>query len=439
MPKPTLVRSARPGAPVAPLDAPVEALSAAPLVALPPLRAPLEGPGFAAAAATGARLVWQTRRLLFAPLAVIVVIAVGAGQLPGSFAGPAGEWLLGLALLAFGLLRGLDGRSRHAAFWVGAGLSPTGLELGAVGLDLGAMTLAWALAGALGAGPWGVTSSGLLLGLLAYGAASGTRASAHAEAGRALRLVGWAIGALFSCAAVIATGYGTLAAAIGWALGLCGLSGLLLRLLTAHRWPESAAGRGRPRPTWALSALAGLLAAPVLAAQGPDPRWAVPTPTYSFEHQSFFPARWAEYGTLYRPWGIGSARFLWWAAPGEAPARLPVRGLFLWTDQPSPLVVSWRRLPDQALLSALLRGELTGGPPYNGVPPAFHDSPAVVDGVRLADGTVVECEAQVWGTAWGPQWVSDDGLQAEGVDAAGQRWHLDADGCRPVEPAAVRR
>jgi hypothetical protein len=424
MHKPTLLRRARPGAPLAPTDTEAQAPAAAPLVALPPLRAPLEAPRFSAAVATGARLILQSRALLFLMLAVAALVAVAAAQLPGSFPPAVGRAVLGITLGLFAALRGIDGRSRHAAFWVGMGLSPTGLELGAVGLDLGAMALAWGLPGLLGVDVMGAPALWGGLGLLVYGVAAGTRSSAPSEALRLPRMLGVALGAVGAAVVAELTGLGTTAAVLQWVFGLTALSGLLLRLGLARRWPASAAGRGRARPTYLISALAGLLAVPILGAQQPS----------DLEARSGV----QQLGTLYVPYGgSGASGALWWAAPGEAPRRLPIRGGFPAVDEHPSGLVSWRRVDPVHHSAPLLARAL--GSKVGAAELWAQREAASVDGVRLADGQIVECPGRAWGPDQRPHWVSDDGLQAEALDASGQRWHLDADGCRPVDAAAVRR
>jgi hypothetical protein len=424
MPKPTLVLPARPGAPLAPTDHEAPAPAAAPLVALPPLRAPLEAPRFSAAVSAGARLILQSRGLLFIMLAVAALVAVAAAQLSGSFSQAVGRALLGVALGLFAALRGIDGRSRHAAFWVGNGLSPTGLELGAVGLDLGAMALAWGLPGLLGVDVMGAPAFWGGLGLVVYGIAGGARSSAPSEARRLLPMLGIVLGAVGAAVVADLSGLGTTDAALQWVVGLTALSGLLLRLGLAHRWPASAAGRGRPRPIYLISAVVGLLAVPILAAQQPS----------DLEARSGV----QQLGTLYVPrGGVLASGALWWAAPGEAPRRLPLRGVFTVVDEHPSGLVSWRRVDRLAHRAPFLARALGGA--VGAAELVAQHTAASVDGVRLADGQLVECPGRAWGPTQRPHWVSDDGLQAEALDASGQRWHLDADGCRPVEPAAVRR
>jgi len=388
--------------------------------ALPPVEVPLQAPGIGAAAQAGARHAWAARKGLYALLAALSLLSVAAGAAPGPVAGPAGAALFGVALAALGLVRGLDGRGRHAAFWAGLGLSPLGWELGVMGLDLGALVGAWAVAAALGAEGTATLWIGLAPGLWLYAAASATRGSAPAEAGRALRLVGVVLGAGGAAALSANSGLAPLPAALGWPLLLTAAAGLLVRLAAAARAPESAAGRGRPRPGWLAAALSGLLALPLLSLH-------TPTDLTTLER--------GPTGALMVPeLDAFASRALWWQPIGGSPERLSPRGHFVRISTHPSGAAAWRRIPAEAAWDALLND---GPNPHL----AFFDRWAPlshhgIDEVRLADGQIVSCEVQVFGHLGDNRDFSADGMRVTATEDEGRRWLIDAQGCRPADGGA---
>jgi len=303
---------------------------------------------------------------------------------------------LACQLIGLGAWLGLDGTSRRMAFITGLGGSQVAREAGVMAFEL-TLFVGMALMGWLGAPEdYPTVEVGLLLGVFAYGVGGVTRLSGATLGGRGIRALGMTLVMGLS---------GVLAWLCGWmhlddALALqawlvCGLSAVA-RLLLASWSPESAAGRGRPRPIWLVCALASIFVLPLEALHDPS-EVLRPDPSGHL---------------LVPPSGdVLSPRHLWRVTADGDRERLPVKGPFYSAlGHASGAAVYVRHDLVDMLWSSKERHE-----------------PIPITGLLTADGHSTEC-ALPEGAYW--TWFDPAGQSALVADDAGGVWRVDAAGCR---------
>ncbi len=378
---------------------------------LPPVSRPdLQAPSARDSARLGAALTLKSRWPVLAVLALLSTLLLPRMLVLGPSLEGAGHGLLALLAMIWGGVRGVDGRSRDRAFWMGLGVRPRAFELGVVGVDLGVL-----------AGIAGVAflltpaTEHLLVAVLQsvafflYGFGSATRAAAPSEGGRLAAMAVMGLGVAATAWVGVLLGLGSVPEGLACQLFGVSLLGIASRVLLAARQPESAVGRGRFRWSWLACTAAGIAVLPLQRVQ---------QVTQAELHPDAPSLRVPELNPL-------ASKQVWRSiGPADAWERVALTGFLHNPTEHDSGAVLYRRIAQPELLGVWLRedaavwGVLSSG---------RAETPAVVDlsrpGLLTPDGEVVECDLGV--PSQGATW-DDNGL---GLTLPGG-WRLDASGCR---------
>lgn len=378
---------------------------------LPPATPPaLEAPSARESARLGAAITLKSRWPVLALLGLLSTLLLPRMLFVGPSLEGGGHALLALLAIIWGGVRGVDGRSKDRAFWMGLGVRPRAFELGVMGVDLGVLAgiagVAFLLTPATEHLLVAVLQSGALF---LYGFGSATRSVAAREGGRlaAMAILGLVVAATAWVGVLL--GLGSVPEGVAAQLFLVSLLGLATRVLLAERQPESAAGRGRFRWSWLACAAAGMAVLPLQRTQ-----------------QCFQAELHPGAPSLRVPALDPLASKQVWRGTGPADTweRLPLTGFLHNPTEHDSGAVLYRRIDPSDLLSVWLGGDadvwsvLSNGSP---------ETPAVVNltrpGLLTAEGDVVECGLGV--PSHGAAWDADgSGLTLP------SGWRLDASGCR---------
>lgn len=378
---------------------------------LPPVSPPaLEPVGVRESARLGAALTLRSRWPILAVLGALSALLLPRFLMVGLSLEGGGHGFLALLAMIWAGVRGVDGRSKDRAFWMGLGVRPRAFELGVMGVDLGV------LAGIAGVAFLLTPATEHLLvavlqsaALFLYGFGSATRAAAPGEASRMAAMAAMGIVVAATAWVGVLLGLGSVPEALACQLFGVSLLGIASRVLLAERQPESAAGRGRFRWSWLACAAAGIAVLPLQRVQ---------QVTQAEFHPDAPSLRVPELNPL-------ASKQVWrTAGPADAWERVSLTGFLHNPTEHDSGAVLYRRIAQPELLGVWLREDAAV---WDVLSSGRAETPAVVDltrpGLLTPDGEVVECAMGV--PSQGATWDADGlGLSLPGG------WRLDASGCR---------
>ncbi len=357
----------------------------------------------------GAELALRSRWQFMLAMVLSSLLALPGLLGAQAWAQQSAQGVIGLLVCSFGVIRGIDGRSRDRKFWAGLGAAPASFELGVVLVDLLFMTVVTGVAWVLSPGD----PIFLLLGggaaAAGYGMGSATRSAARSEAGRAGLLIAMLIVAAGCALVAFVASYGNFITGVMMQFGFMAAAGLGARVLLSGLSPESSAGRGRKQWTWLMCAGAGMLAVPLQFVQG------VPesTTTLHKEEVLLFPDR--------DPF---AGKQLWRTTEGGGVERLGVRGMIGvagWGPHRSMMI---HRTSLPRMVGILLKTDDDGQAQRMMV-----GGLASRLGLITANGQHIECDEAL---LVGDTRFDADGMGAVHVLSTGEVWRLDGDGCREI-------